>query len=88
MYTVSARRRSSQMISGKNEPENIGNKRRVLVSELAGQSNLLAKMEELEIDLSLDREKAREVITRIKEREFQGYQVQIDSTRCDACLWS
>ena len=58
------------------EPENIGNKRRVLVSELAGQSNLLAKMEELEIDLSLDREKAREVITRIKEREFQGYQYE------------
>ncbi|MGG4455445.1 citramalate synthase [Brevibacillus porteri] len=58
------------------EPENIGNKRRVLVSELAGQSNLLAKMEELEIDLSLDREKAREIITHIKEREFQGYQYE------------
>lgn len=58
------------------EPENIGNKRRVLVSELAGQSNLLAKMEELEIDLSLDREKTREIITRIKEREFQGYQYE------------
>lgn len=58
------------------EPENIGNKRRVLVSELAGQSNLLAKMEELEIDLTLDREKAREIITHIKEREFQGYQYE------------
>ncbi|MGN7469841.1 citramalate synthase [Brevibacillus sp. SAFN-007a] len=58
------------------EPENIGNKRRVLVSELAGQSNLLAKLEELEIDLSLDREKTREIIARIKEREFQGYQYE------------
>ncbi|KQL45703.1 transferase [Brevibacillus choshinensis] len=58
------------------EPENIGNIRRVLVSELAGQSNLLAKMEELEIDLSLEREEAREIITRIKEREFQGYQYE------------
>jgi 2-isopropylmalate synthase len=58
------------------EPEYIGNKRRVLVSELAGQSNLLAKMEELEIDLSLDREQTREIITQIKEREFQGYQYE------------
>lgn len=58
------------------EPENIGNIRRVLVSELAGQSNLLAKMEELEIDISLEREEAREIITRIKEREFQGYQYE------------
>jgi 2-isopropylmalate synthase len=55
------------------EPENIGNKRRVLVSELAGQSNLLAKMEELEIDVSLDRQEAREIIQKIKDREFQGY---------------
>jgi len=58
------------------EPENIGNARRVLVSELAGQSNLLAKMEELEIDLSLDREETRRIIAHIKEREFQGYQYE------------
>ncbi|RNB80418.1 citramalate synthase [Brevibacillus nitrificans] len=58
------------------EPQNIGNIRRVLVSELAGQSNLLAKMEELEIDLSLEREEARQIIASIKEREFQGYQYE------------
>ena len=58
------------------EPENIGNKRRVLVSELAGQSNLQAKMEELEIDFSLERAEAREIIKQIKEREFQGYQYE------------
>ncbi|WP_029098582.1 citramalate synthase [Brevibacillus thermoruber] len=58
------------------EPELIGNKRRVLVSELAGQSNLLAKAEELEIDVALDRQEAREIVKRIKEREFQGYQYE------------
>lgn len=58
------------------EPEEIGNKRRVLVSELAGQSNLQAKMEELGIDLSLERAEAREIIKTIKEREFQGYQYE------------
>jgi 2-isopropylmalate synthase len=58
------------------EPELIGNKRRVLVSELAGQSNLLAKAEELEIDVALDKQEAREIVKRIKEREFQGYQYE------------
>lgn len=58
------------------DPELIGNKRRVLVSELAGQSNLLAKAEELEIDVALDRQEAREIVKRIKEREFQGYQYE------------
>ncbi len=58
------------------EPELIGNKRRVLVSELSGQSNLLAKTEELDISVSLDKEEAREIIRQIKEREFQGYQYE------------
>jgi 2-isopropylmalate synthase len=58
------------------EPEQIGNKRRVLVSELSGQSNLLAKTEELDISVGLDKEGARELIKQIKEREFQGYQYE------------
>ncbi|USG67041.1 citramalate synthase [Brevibacillus ruminantium] len=58
------------------EPELIGNKRRVLVSELSGQSNLLAKTDELDINVELDKQEAREIIQRIKEREFQGYQYE------------
>ncbi|MEJ8543837.1 citramalate synthase [Brevibacillus borstelensis] len=58
------------------DPELIGNKRRVLVSELSGQSNLLAKTDELDIDVALDKQEAREIIQRIKEREFQGYQYE------------
>ncbi|QQE75444.1 citramalate synthase [Brevibacillus composti] len=58
------------------EPERIGNKRRVLVSELSGQSNLLAKTDELDIDVELDKQEAREIIQKIKEREFQGYQYE------------
>ncbi|MFY0542525.1 citramalate synthase [Brevibacillus sp. H7] len=57
-------------------PEQIGNKRRVLVSELSGQSNLLAKTEELDISVELDKEEAREIIKQIKEREFHGYQYE------------
>jgi 2-isopropylmalate synthase len=57
-------------------PEWVGNKRRVLVSELAGQSNLVAKTEELDISVELDKQEAKEIIKQIKEREFQGYQYE------------
>ncbi|MBO8163539.1 MAG: citramalate synthase [Brevibacillus sp.] len=57
-------------------PEKIGNRRRVLVSELAGQSNLLAKAEEMNISFDRNRPEAREMIQRIKEREYQGYQYE------------
>ncbi|WP_442601358.1 citramalate synthase [Paenibacillus sp. KN14-4R] len=56
-------------------PEKVGNKQRVLVSELAGQSNLVSKAQELGIDLDQS-DKAREVIQRIKEMEHEGFQFE------------
>jgi len=56
-------------------PEKVGNKQRVLVSELAGQSNLVSKAQELGIDLEQS-EKAREVIQKIKDLEHEGYQFE------------
>lgn len=58
------------------EPEKIGNKRRVLVSELAGQSNLVARAEDLQIQFDGDKQEAREMIKKIKELEYQGYQYE------------
>ncbi|UFJ43334.1 citramalate synthase [Brevibacillus humidisoli] len=57
-------------------PEQIGNRRRVLVSELAGQSNLLAKAEEMNITFDRKQPESREMIKLIKEREYQGYQYE------------
>jgi 2-isopropylmalate synthase len=54
-------------------PEKVGNKQRVLVSELAGQSNILSKAQELGLTIG-DSAKSREIINRIKELEHQGYQ--------------
>lgn len=54
------------------KPELVGNKRRVLVSELSGQSNVIYKAKEWNLDLE-DRERSKEIITKIKEREHQGY---------------
>ncbi|RNB87310.1 citramalate synthase [Brevibacillus fluminis] len=58
------------------EPELIGNRRRVLVSELAGQSNLLAKADELNVSFDQEKAESREMIKLIKEREYQGYQYE------------
>lgn len=57
-------------------PELVGNKQRVLVSELAGQSNLVFKAQELKLDLNLENAKAREIIQKIKDMEHQGYQFE------------
>jgi 2-isopropylmalate synthase len=58
------------------QPELVGNKQRVLVSELAGQSNLLFKAQELNLDISSEHAKTKAVINKIKQMEHQGYQFE------------
>jgi len=58
------------------EPELVGNKQRVLVSELAGQSNIMFKAQELQLDFALDSEQAKAAINRIKQLEHEGYQFE------------
>ncbi|WP_127585165.1 citramalate synthase [Paenibacillus koleovorans] len=57
-------------------PELVGNKQRVLVSELAGQSNLMVKATELKLDLNKQSTKTRDIIEKIKELEHRGYQFE------------
>lgn len=58
------------------EPELVGNRRRVLVSELSGQSNVYSKAEELGIDLSTASEETKAVVKQMKEMEANGYQFE------------
>ena len=53
------------------DPEAVGNQQRVLVSELAGRSNVLAKAGELGLELSP--ELAGEVLEQVKAAEYRGY---------------
>jgi 2-isopropylmalate synthase len=53
------------------DPGAVGNQQRVLVSELAGRSNVLAKAAELGLDLSS--ELAAEVLDQVKAAEHRGY---------------
>lgn len=56
-------------------PEEVGNTRRVLVSELAGLSNLVYKMQQMGLPEVTPGE-ARQLVQQIKEMEFQGYQFE------------
>jgi 2-isopropylmalate synthase len=57
-------------------PELVGNKQRVLVSELAGQSNLVFKAQELNLDFNLENEQTKAIINKIKDLEHEGYQFE------------
>jgi 2-isopropylmalate synthase len=58
------------------DPETVGNRRRVLVSELAGKSNILWKAREYGIDLDHDTPDSRRILERVKALEDQGFQFE------------
>jgi 2-isopropylmalate synthase len=58
------------------EPETVGNHRRVLVSELAGQSNILWKAREYGIDLDKNTPDARRILDMLKRMEDEGFQFE------------
>jgi 2-isopropylmalate synthase len=58
------------------EPESVGNRRRVLVSELSGRSNVLMKAHELGIDLNKDTPEVREILQQLKQLEHAGYEFE------------
>lgn len=57
------------------EPELVGNRQRVLVSELAGQSNIVSKAQEMGIDFDPENESTRAVISKIKEPGASGLSI-------------
>lgn len=54
-------------------PEAVGNRRKVLVSDQAGKSNLLAELERLGISPKKDDPRLNRLLDEIKEREALGY---------------
>jgi 2-isopropylmalate synthase len=57
-------------------PETVGNHRRVLVSELAGKSNVLYKAREYGIDLDHATPDSRRILDQLKTLEDQGFQFE------------
>ncbi|MGD0651034.1 MAG: citramalate synthase [Verrucomicrobiia bacterium] len=58
------------------EPEAVGNRRRVLVSELSGRSNVLIKAHELGVHLPKDSAEVREILQQLKQLEHAGYEFE------------
>jgi 2-isopropylmalate synthase len=57
-------------------PEDVGNVRRVLVSDLSGRSNVLYKAKELGIDIDDKSPAVQNIVDDLKELEHYGYQYE------------
>ncbi|NRB72878.1 MAG: citramalate synthase [Verrucomicrobiales bacterium] len=58
------------------EPKTVGNRQRILVSELSGQSNVLMKAEELGLPVEKGSPEAMAILQDLKEKEEQGYEFE------------
>jgi 2-isopropylmalate synthase len=58
------------------DPVSVGNERRILVSEMAGKSNVSFKAKELDLDFEKDPKAAGKIINAVKEMENNGYQFE------------
>jgi 2-isopropylmalate synthase len=58
------------------QPEKVGNRQRVLVSDLSGKSNILYKLNQHGIGERLDEKAHRELLERIKHMEYAGYELE------------
>jgi len=58
------------------DPASVGNTRHVLVSDLAGRSNIVMKARELGFDLAGDTPHVRALLQQIKELEHRGYEFE------------
>jgi 2-isopropylmalate synthase len=54
------------------EPASVGNSRHVLISDLAGRSNILLKARDLGISLEDDAPELKEILARVKALEHEG----------------
>jgi len=58
------------------DPAAVGNARRVLISDLAGRSNIVIKAHELGFKLDNDTPELKDILTRIKQLEHEGYEFE------------
>jgi 2-isopropylmalate synthase len=58
------------------EPESVGNKRTILISELGGKSNIVFKAKEMGIDLQNEESISKELLKKVKKLEDQGFQFE------------
>jgi 2-isopropylmalate synthase len=58
------------------DPSSVGNTRHVLISDLAGRSNIVMKAKELGVDLTNDTAHLKTILATIKDLEHRGYEFE------------
>ena len=58
------------------KPEQVGNRQRVLLSDLSGRGNVLYKLKQHGLAERLDAEARRQLLERVKQLEHQGYELE------------
>lgn len=58
------------------DPALVGNRRRILISELSGRSNVLCKAAELGLELGKNTPQTREILETLKKLEHEGYEFE------------
>ncbi|MBC1222933.1 citramalate synthase [Nostoc sp. UCD121] len=58
------------------QPEQVGNHRRIVISEQSGLSNVLAKARSFGIDLDQLKAEAKQILQRLKDLESEGFQFE------------
>lgn len=54
-------------------PETVGNRRHILISDQAGRSNIMARLNEVGISVAPDDKRVARLLEDVKAREFSGY---------------
>ncbi|MBD2308452.1 citramalate synthase [Chroococcidiopsis sp. FACHB-1243] len=68
------------------QPERIGNRRRIVISDQAGISNVVAKARTFGIELDKHNPTARQILQRLKELESEGYQFEAAEASFDLLM--
>jgi 2-isopropylmalate synthase len=58
------------------QPEKVGNRQRVLLSDMSGRGNVLYKLKQHGLEDRLSETARRELLERIKDLEFSGYELE------------
>ncbi|MFH1878645.1 MAG: citramalate synthase [Candidatus Omnitrophota bacterium] len=59
------------------DPVKVGNKRRILISELSGKSSVVTKALEMGIDLDKAPDSAKKILNHVQDLEKEGYQFEL-----------
>src|SRR5437868_2382368 len=69
------------------KPELVGNRQRVLVSDLSGRGNIMYKLKQHGLADRLDEEARRELLERIKQMDNEGYELESAEGTFELLVW-